>query len=127
MLLDVETVTAEEVDISIAEVASEDMEEEVEEVEEDISEEFTEEAAAYMKMKLTSEMSPVTLKIQSGLHSQTIHVKVSLRTRYAQSSWQVKRGAPPAPSVLKGINKISQYLISSLGFKTKAEMNLYWQ
>ena len=45
---------------------------------------------------LTSQMSPVTLKIQSGPHSQTIKGKGSLRTRYANIYWQIKRGTPPA-------------------------------
>ena len=58
MLLDVETVTAEEVDISIAEVASEDMEEEVDEVEEDTSNEVVEGAAAHIKMELGSTKEP---------------------------------------------------------------------
>ena len=85
---------------------SSDMEEEVGEVEEDTSKEVVEGAAVHIKMKLTSQMSPVTLKIQSGSHSQIIKGKGSLRTRYAQSSWQIKRGAPPFPSVLKRIMKI---------------------
>ena len=48
--------------------------------EDDTADEVVEEAAAHMKMELTSHMSPVTLKIQSGLYSQTIKVKVSLCT-----------------------------------------------
>ena len=59
----------------MAEVAAEDMEEEVAEVEDDTAEEVVEEAAAHMKMELKSYMSPVTLKIQSGPHSQTIQGK----------------------------------------------------
>ena len=77
------------------------MEEEVDTVEEDTSEEVLEGAAVHMKMELISQMSPVTLKTQSGPHSQTIQVKGSLMTRYAQSSCIIKRGAPPALSVLK--------------------------
>ena len=70
-------------------------------VEEDTSKEVVEEVAEHMKMELTSQMSPVTLKIQSGLHYQKIHGKGSLRTRYAQSFCQIKRGAPPALPVLE--------------------------
>ena len=101
MLLAVKIVSKEEVDVSMAEVVSEDMEEEVGEVEEDTSKEVVEGAAVHIKMKLTSQMSPVTLKIQRGPHSQTIQGKLSLRTRYAQISWKIKRGVPPALSVLE--------------------------
>ena len=59
----------------------------MDEVEEDTDEEVVEEAEAHMKMELTSQMSPVTLKIQSGPHSQKIQGKVLLRTWYAQISW----------------------------------------
>ena len=65
--------------------------------------EAMEEELAHMKMGLTSQMSPVTLKIQSGPHSQTIQGKGSLRTWYAQRSWQIKRDGPPPPSVPKKI------------------------
>ena len=78
------------------EVAAEDVEEDVNEVEQDTSKEVVEGAAAHMRMELTSQILPVTLKIQSGLHSQRIQGKVSLRTRYAQSSRKMKIGAPPA-------------------------------
>ena len=74
-LLAVETVAAEEVDVSMAEIAAEDVEEEAGELKEDTDEEVVEEAAAHMKMELTSQMSPVTLKIQIGSHSQTIQGK----------------------------------------------------
>ena len=57
--------------------------EEADEVEEEISKEVVEEAVAHVKMELTYHMSPITLKILSGPHSQTIQGKVSLRTRYA--------------------------------------------
>ena len=97
---------AEEVNVSMEEFAAEVMEEDLDKSEEDMDEEVVEEAAAHMKMELISHMPPVTLKIQSGLHSQKIQGKVSLMTRYAHSSWQIKRGAPPAPSVLKGITEI---------------------
>ena len=69
----------------IAYVAAEDVEEEVDDVEKDTNKEVMEEAAAHMKMELTSQMSPVNLRIQSGPHSQTMQGKVSLRTQYAQS------------------------------------------
>ena len=101
MLLSVETMGAEEVDVSISEVLVEDVGEEVGEVQEETSEEVVEAAAAHMKIELTSQISPVTLKIQSGPHSQTIQVKGSLRTWYAQSSWLIKIGSPPVLSVLK--------------------------
>ena len=84
---------------------AEDVAEEVYTVEEDTFAEVVEEAAAHMKIELKSHMSPITLKIRSGPHSQTIQEKVSLRNPYAQSSWWIKRGAPPAPSVLKRITK----------------------
>ena len=95
-MLDSETVATEEVDISMAEVAEEDVEEEVDKVEEDMPEEVVEGAAAHMKMELTSQMSPITLKIQSGPHYKTIQGKGSLMTQYAQSYRKIKRGAPPA-------------------------------
>ena len=50
MLLDVETVAAEEVDVSMTEVVAEDVEEEVDEVEEDTHKEVVEGAAAHMKI-----------------------------------------------------------------------------
>ena len=106
MLLVVKTVAAEEVDVSMEEVMSEDMEEEVYEVEEDTSKEVVEGEEVHMKMELTSQISPVTLNINSGLYFQTTQGKVSLGTRYAQSSWQVKRSAPPSPSVMKRITRI---------------------
>ena len=101
MLLAVETVELEEVDISMSEVVAEDVEEEVKELEEDIFEEVVDWAAAHMKMELIYLMSPITLNIQSGPQSQTIQGKESLRTRYAQSYWKIKRGARPDLSVLK--------------------------
>ena len=73
----------------------------MDEVEEDKSKEVVEGAAEHKKMELTSHMSPVTLKIQSGPHSQTVQVKGSLRTWYAQSYWHIKRGTPPALSALE--------------------------
>ena len=87
MLMDVETVAAEEENISMAEVVSEDVEEEVDDVEEDTSKEVVWGAAAHTTMKFTYHMLPVTLMIESGPQSQTIQGKVSLRTRYTQSSW----------------------------------------
>ena len=79
------------------EVGEDDVEEDVDEVEEETSKEVVDEAAAHMIMELTYQMSPVTLKIQSGPHYQMIQGKGSLRTRYAQSPWIIKRGAPPGP------------------------------
>ena len=67
-------------------VVAEDMEEEVDEVEEDTNKEVMEEAAAHMKMELISQMSLVSLKIQSGPHSQTMQGKGSLMNEYAQRS-----------------------------------------
>ena len=96
-----ETVSEEEMDVSMSDVVAEDVEEEMDKVEEDTSKEVVEGSADHMKMELTSQMSPITLKIQSGPHYQKIQVKGSLRSRYAQSSWQIKRGAPPDMSVLK--------------------------
>ena len=86
MILDVEIMASEEVDISVEDVAAEDVEEEVYKVEKDASEEVMEEAVAHTKMVLTSQMSPITLKIKSGTQSKTIQGKISLRTRYAKSS-----------------------------------------
>ena len=101
ILLALETVAAEEVEVSMEEVVAEDVEEEVYKVEEETSKEVLEGATAHMKMELTYQMSPITLKIQSGPHSKTIEVKGSMRTRYAQTSWKIKIGAPPALSVLE--------------------------
>ena len=57
-------------------------------------------------------MSPVTLKIHSGPHYQTIKGKGSLVNWYTQRSWRITRGAPPDVSVLKRIKKclISQII-----------------
>ena len=63
------------------EVVSEDVEKDVYEVQDYTAEEVLEEAAANMKMELTSQMLPVTLNIKGGLHFQTIGVKGSPRTR----------------------------------------------
>ena len=101
MLLAVETVAAKEANVSMAEVMVEDVEEYVDKVEEDTSNEVAEGAAAHMKMELTYQMSPVTLRITSGIHSQTLQEKGSPRKRYAQSSWKIKRGTPLALSVLE--------------------------
>ena len=80
-----ETVAAEEVEVSMAEVV--------------------EGALDHIKMELIYHMPPVTLKIQSGTHSQTIQGKGSLRNRYAQSSWKIKRGAPPDLSLITNDNE----------------------
>ena len=94
-------------DISMEEVVAENVEEEVDKIEEYTSEEVVEGAAAHSKMEFKSKMSPVPLNIQSGPHSQTIQGKVSLRNRYAQIYWQIKRGAPPAMSVMKRSTRTS--------------------
>ena len=101
MLLAVETVASEEGDVSMSEVVAEDMEEDVGKLEEDTSKEVMEGKKKHMKIELTYQMSPVTLNIQSGTHSQTIQGKGSLKTRYAQSSRKTKIGASPALSVLE--------------------------
>ena len=88
---------AEEVGVSMVE----DGDEELYEVEEDTSKEVVERSKAHIKIELSSQMSTVTLNIYSGPHSQKIQVKGSLRTRYAQSSCKIKRGAPPDLIVLK--------------------------
>ena len=67
------------------------MEEEVNDLEEETSKEVVEGEAEHMKMELKSQVSPVTLKIQSRLHSQTIQGKRSLRNRYAKISWKIKK------------------------------------
>ena len=82
MLLDVDTMAAEEMEVSMEVVVTEDMDEDVDESEEETPEEVMEGLALHMKMEFTSQMSPVTLKIQSGPHSQTIQGKGSLTTRY---------------------------------------------
>ena len=79
------------------------------------------------EMEFKSQMSPVTLKIQSWPNSQTIQGKGSLKTRYAQSFWKIKRGAPPDLSVPERTTRTGWSIRSSLGFKTQAEMNLDWQ
>ena len=105
MLLDVETVETEDVEFLMEYVVAEDVEEEVDEVEEETNKAVMEEAAAHMKMELISQMSPVSLKIQSGPHYQTMQGKGSLMTQDAQSSWKIKRGTPTATSVMKRITR----------------------
>ena len=89
--------------------------------------EAVEEAVVHIKMELIYQMSPVNLKIQIGSHYQTIQEKVSLRTWYSQMFWQIKRGAPPAPSVLKRITKIGSSLRSPMVLKTQYKMNMDWK
>ena len=101
----------------MAEIMAEDVEEDLDKVEEDTAEKLVEEAAAHMKMELKSNMSPITLKIQSGTQTQTIKGKESLRTRYAQISLQIKRGAPPDLPVLKRITKLVNFLDHHWGSK----------
>ena len=76
-------------------------------VEEDTYKEVVEGEVSQMKMELASQMSPDTLKIDSGPHSQAIQGKGSLSNRYAQSSWKIKRGAPPALAVLERTTRTS--------------------
>ena len=71
MPLSVVTTVAEEVDVSIDKDASEDVGKEADGVEDYTNKEVLEETSAYMKMGLTYKISPVTLKMQSGLHYQT--------------------------------------------------------
>ena len=70
------TVAAEEADVSMAYILADDAEEEVDEAEKDTPKEVLEGAAAHMKMEFKSQMSPVTLNIQSGTQSQTIQGKI---------------------------------------------------
>ena len=91
MILAAETVAEEAMEFLMSEVTAEDVEKEVENLDEDTADEVLEEAVAHMKMELTSQMSPVTLKIWIGLHSETIQGKVSLRTRYTQRYLRIKR------------------------------------
>ena len=94
-------------DVSMAEVVAEDVLEDVYKVEEYTSKEVMDGAVAHIKIQFTSHMSPVILKIHSGSHSQTLQVKGSLRTRYAQSSWKIKRCATPALEVLESTTRTS--------------------
>ena len=55
----------------MAQVTTEDVQKEVEKVDEYMAEEVVDEAAVHIKMELVSQMSAVTLNLQSGLHSQT--------------------------------------------------------
>ena len=54
MMMAVETVVAEEVEVSMEEVVAEEVEEELDEVKEDTYKEVVEGAAAHMKMELIS-------------------------------------------------------------------------
>ena len=69
MTMSVVNVETEEVDVSMAKDVVEDMGGDVDKVEEETAVEVVEEAAACIKMGLTYHMSPVTLKIWSGIHS----------------------------------------------------------
>ena len=99
----------------------------MDEVEEDMYNEVVKGAEAHTKIELTSHMSPVTLKIQSWPHSQTIQGKGSLRTRYAQKTWLYKkrRTTVSISSVKYNKNRLIAQIIT--WFKTQAEMNLDWQ
>ena len=68
MLMAVETVVAEEVDVLMVEEGDE----ELYEVEEDTPKEVVERSKEHIKIELSSQMSPVTLNIYSGPHSQKI-------------------------------------------------------
>ena len=59
------------------------MEESLYKAEEDAAEEVVEEVSAHMKMVFTSQMSPVTLKINSRTNSQMIQEKEQQRARCA--------------------------------------------
>ena len=96
----------EKLDVLVSKVATEDNKEEVDEVNEYTAKEIAEEASENIKTELISQMSPVSLKIQSGRHSQMIEGRGSLRTICAQSYWQIKIGGPPSLSVLKSITRI---------------------
>ena len=56
-------------------------------IEEYTAKEVVENSAAHMKTELIYQMSPITLKIQSGPHSQTIQGRGSLKTQCAKISW----------------------------------------
>ena len=71
ILLAVVIAEAEQVDVSMTQDAVEDVGEEVYEVEEKNTEGVVEEEAAHMKMGLISQLSPITLMMQSGLHYKT--------------------------------------------------------
>ena len=87
MPLAVYTAAAEEVNALMTDDATED----VDKVEEDVTEEATEEAAVHMKMGFKYKMSPVTLKMQSGPHSQMRQEQGYQRTQYTLSCYRIKR------------------------------------
>ena len=70
----------------MVEVGAENKEVEVYNIEEYMSEEVVYGAAANMKTELLSQMSPITLKIQIGLHYQMIQRRGSLRNHCTKSS-----------------------------------------
>ena len=70
MPMDVTTAAEEEVGVSMEQKAANEMEEREDEVEENTAEEVVEEAAAHMKMGLTSQTSTVNLNMYNGTHSQ---------------------------------------------------------
>ena len=61
-----------------------------------MAKEVLQETVAHMKMELTYKMSLISLKIHSGMYSETIQGKVSPITWCAQSYRRTNRGAPPA-------------------------------
>ena len=70
MPLDLVTLEAEEVDVLMAKDAAEAVGEEAEKVDADMDEEVVGEEAANIKVGLISQISPVPLKIQSGIYPQ---------------------------------------------------------
>ena len=77
-----ETVAAEEVDVSMAEVVAEDVEEEMNEVEEDTSNEVVEGADAHMKTDLTypryfedSEWASLSKNTRKRITEDTVRTK----------------------------------------------------
>ena len=74
----------------MSEVAAEDTDKEVDELKDYTAKEVLKEASANIKMELKFHMSPVSLKIQSGPHSQTMKEQGSLRTRYAKVTGEYK-------------------------------------
>ena len=62
------TAATKEVEVSMAEDAENDAEEVVDKAYEDVVEEIMEKVAPHMKMRLISQMTPVTLKMKSEPH-----------------------------------------------------------
>ena len=75
MPLAVVTAISEEVNVSMVEHAAEEVEEDVDKVKDDKDKKFVEEAAVHINTDFTSQMPHITLKINSGPHSQMIQEK----------------------------------------------------